>query len=382
MKIVTIIGARPQFIKAAVVSREINSFNKNAPNQISEILVHTGQHYDENMSQIFFDEMEIPRPNYNLAIGSGNHGQQTASMLTEIEKVLLTEKPDLVVVYGDTNSTIAGSLAASKLHIPIAHVEAGLRSYNRKMPEEINRILTDHCSSILLCPTQKAIDNLKDEGLPNSQLPNVELLHSGDVMNDAAIFYAKKANSQEWLAKNQLTSKKYFLATIHRAESTDNEEKLEKILKTLEKIGKMHFPVVWPMHPRTKNFMKNSQKLSKWLTKSSSGLKLISPLGYLDMVVAEKNSRLILTDSGGVQKEAFFHSVPCVTMRTETEWVELVESGWNKIVGLLPDSILKGFEEMFNKDISQLKKPDFYGSGTAGKRIVKAIVEYLEKGQK
>lgn len=319
MKFVSIVGARPQFIKAAVLSRELRK-------QHTEILVHTGQHYDENMSDIFFQEMEIPKPDYNLNIGSGSHGEQTGAMLEGIEKILLQEKPDWCLVYGDTNSTLAGALAASKLHIKIAHVEAGLRSFNRRMPEEINRVLTDHVSDLLLCPTQTAVENLEMEGITKG----VHL--SGDVMYEALMWAVEKAkNSSKILQDLDSTPKTYLLATVHRAENTDNPEKLKNILDAFDQINEV---IIWPVHPRTR---KKIQELN-WQPRNH--LKLIEPIGYLDMALLETNASVIVTDSGGVQKEAYWLQVPCVTLREETEWVETVESGWNKIVGNIESKII------------------------------------------
>ncbi len=324
MKFVSIVGARPQFIKAAVLSRELRK-------QHIEILVHTGQHYDANMSDVFFQEMEIPKPVYNLNIGSGNHGEQTGAMLEGIEKVLLQEKPDWCLVYGDTNSTLAGAIAASKLHIKIAHVEAGLRSFNRRMPEEINRVLTDHISDLLLCPTQTAVENLKLEGITKG----VHL--TGDVMYEALMWAIEKAKkSSKILQELNLIPKNYLLATVHRAENTDNPERLKNILDAFNQLNKI---IIWPVHPRTR------KKLKEINWKPKNHLKLIEPVGYLDMVQLESNASLIITDSGGIQKEAYWLQVPCVTLREETEWVETVESGWNKLVGSGINEIVIGIRK-------------------------------------
>ncbi len=342
MKIITIVGARPQFIKAAAVSRMLRSTEG-----VKEILVHTGQHYDANMSDVFFEELEIPRPDYNLGIGSGTHGAQTGKMLEAIEKVLLEEKPDWVLVYGDTNSTLAGALAAVKLHIPVAHVEAGLRSFNRHMPEEINRVLTDHASDLLFAPTKTAVINLRHEGIPEERIKLV-----GDVMYDAALFYGKRAERQsQILNKLGLKPKGYVLATVHRAENTDDPVRLKVIFDALCEIAR-EIKVVLPLHPRTREALIKSGIYDK----VASGICLTEPVGYLDMVMLEKNACLIATDSGGVQKEAFFYRVPCVTLREETEWVELVELGWNLVVppfsvGEIADAVrsrlgsFKGVEE-------------------------------------
>ena len=311
MKIVSIVGARPQFVKAAVLSRELRKDH-------TEILVHTGQHYDTNMSDVFFKELEIPTPDYNLNIGSGNHGEQTGAMLKGIEEVLLKEKPDWCLVYGDTNSTLAGALAAVKLHIKVAHVEAGLRSFNLRMPEEINRVLTDHISDLLLCPTQTAVDNLKNEGISQG----VHLV--GDVMYEALMWAVEKARIHSSILTDlNLTPKKYLLATVHRAENTDDPERLSKILSAFNQIPE---PLIWPVHPRTR------KKLEERNWQPGDHIQLIDPLGYLDMVQLEENAHKIITDSGGIQKEAFWLRVPCITLRDETEWVETIECGCNILV--------------------------------------------------
>ena len=323
MKIATIIGARPQFIKAAMVNKAVQKHNMESKcPAITEIIVHTGQHYDDNMSAVFFRELNIPEPDLNLGIGSGPHGQQTGQMLIRIEEVLLSEKPDLVIVYGDTNSTLAGALAAAKLKIPIAHVEAGLRSFNREMPEEYNRVLTDHCSDLLFCPTQTAVQNLKHEGISKG----VYLV--GDVMCDSVLHNLKLAEKNSCiLEKLDLKPKKYALATIHRAENTDEPKKLKSIFYALDKIAQNGWHVIVPLHPRTQKKLNNSE------TYQLNDLVLIEPLSYLDMLLLEKQAKVILTDSGGVQKEAYWFEVPCVTLRNETEWVETVETSWNYLAG-------------------------------------------------
>lgn len=315
MKIVTIIGARPQFIKAAVVSNALRSMAG-----VKEILIHTGQHFDDNMSQVFFDDLEIPKPEYNLGIFGGMHGAQTGRMLESIENVLLQEKPNVVLVYGDTNSTLAGALAATKLHIPVAHVEAGLRSFNRRMPEEINRIVSDHISDILFVPTSTGIKNLQKEGVSEQKLYLV-----GDVMYDAALHFGRKAErTSSILDQLKISTNRYILATIHRAENTDTPHLIHAILDGLMQVAH-DIPVIFPMHPRTRNVIDGDINLLKL----ANTLHIIDPVGYLDMIMLEKNARLIATDSGGVQKEAFFYGVPCVTLRNETEWVELVDLNWN-----------------------------------------------------
>jgi UDP-GlcNAc3NAcA epimerase len=313
VKILTVIGARPQFIKAAAVSR---AFGRQR--DLDEVIVHTGQHFDANMSKVFFDELAIPAPKHQLDIHGGGHGQMTGRMLEAIERTMVAEKPDAVLVYGDTNSTLAGALAAAKLHIPVAHVEAGLRSFNRRMPEEINRVLTDHVSALLFCPTTASVRNLVAEGITRGTH------HVGDVMYDATIFARASAlQGSRILETLMLEPKAYALATVHRAENTGDEASLRKVLAHLEKVGH-EMPVVWPVHPRTKAVMAQ-------LGLAPKGLVLVDPLGYLDLQRLLADAVSVHTDSGGLQKEAYFHRVPCVTLRTETEWVETIEAGWNRL---------------------------------------------------
>ncbi len=365
MKIVTIIGARPQFIKASTVTRAIAKYNRGKAKkaQITEVILHTGQHYDEAMSSIFFRELEIPKPKYNLNIGSGTHGVQTGQMLAGIEKVLIKEKPNWVLVYGDTNSTLAGALAAAKIHIPIVHVEAGLRSFNRRMPEEINRIVADLLSSFLFCPSQVAVDNLAREGI----IKNVFIV--GDVMVDALCFASEKsARHARVLRKHKLQPDKYLLATIHRAENTDNRERLENIMKALSKIAKNE-TVVLPMHPRTRRLL--GDRYTSLLT-SSSSLKIIEPVGYFDIIALEKSARMILTDSGGIQKEAYWLKVPCATLRDETEWLETVDSGWNILTGANSAKIIKTVSAFK----TPVKHPMLYGNGKAAEKCLKTLLEH------
>jgi len=330
MKVVSIVGARPQFIKAAVLSRELRK-------EHTEILVHTGQHYDANMSDVFFEELGIPTPEYNLGIGSGSHGQQTGAMLATIEQVLMKEQPNWVLVYGDTNSTLAGALAAAKQHIKVVHVEAGLRSFNRAMPEEINRVLTDHISDILFCPTQTAVDNLSSEGI----LRGVHLV--GDVMQEAILWAAEQAKTRSGIKERLgLKDKNYLLATVHRAENTDNTQRLAGILEAFNSIPE---PLVWPVHPRTRKIIEELN----W--QPAPHVMLIEPVGYLDMACLEKCARLILTDSGGVQKEAMWLGVPCVTLRDETEWIETVTRGWNVLVGAHKENIVRVVRTTIDKNI-------------------------------
>jgi len=355
MKIVTIIGARPQFIKAAAVSR---AFSK--ADSIQEVIVHTGQHFDANMSKVFFDELNIPSPDYYLDVNGGNHGAMTGRMLEKIEEVLLTEQPDFVLVYGDTNSTLAGALAAKKLHIRVIHVEAGLRSFNMRMPEEINRILTDRISDILFCPTATAIQNLKEEGYKDG---TVRIVRSGDVMQDAALYYTGKLGPGEIL--KALDLKEYILCTIHRAENTDDPERLQNIVEALNEINKK-IPVLVPLHPRTNKIIDQLQL--------NVAFKTIEPVGYLDMIQLIINARLVMTDSGGLQKEAFFFRKNCVTLRDETEWIELIEHGVNVLAGSDKDRIVAAATSQLNRDSNF--DIDLYGQGKASEIIVNEILNY------
>ncbi|WP_151704137.1 non-hydrolyzing UDP-N-acetylglucosamine 2-epimerase [Nitrincola alkalilacustris] len=356
MKIITIIGARPQFIKAAVVSHTFSSM----PGNIHEVLIHTGQHYDSNMSKVFFDELNILAPSYNLAIGGGTHGQNTGRMIEKIEAVLLKERPDWVLVYGDTDSTLAGAIAAVKLHIPIAHVEAGLRSFNRRMPEELNRVLTDHTADLLFTPTDIASQNLMNEGISLRQIHQV-----GDVMYDAALFYAERAKEHSSILKQlDISSKSYVLATVHRAENTDNPIRLRSIL---DGFAASQTSIIWPLHPRTRD------KISDYSLKLPDNILIIEPLGYLDMVMLERHASVIATDSGGVQKEAYFYGVPCVTLRDETEWVELVNCGMNSLVGTDSDKIAN----LLSIPSMPVEYTDsLYGDGKASQAIASALINY------
>jgi UDP-GlcNAc3NAcA epimerase len=355
MKIITIVGARPQFIKAGALSRE---FLRHV--DIEEIIVHTGQHFDENMSDVFFGQMSIPKPKYNLAVNNMGHGAMTGQMLEKIEKVLVQENPDWVLVYGDTNSTIAGALAAKKLHIKVAHVEAGLRSFNMAMPEEINRILTDRISDLLLCPTETAVDNLNNEGYKNL---DISILKSGDVMQDAAIFYSKKEQ-----APNFRIPEEFVLSTIHRAENTDNDKRLSSILSGLNFIAKS-IPVILPLHPRTKNIINTASF-------DISNLTIVEPVGYLEMVYLLQRSKIVMTDSGGLQKEAFFFKKPCITLRDETEWVELVKGGFNTLAGANEKLIKNAFKnQSYNIDFNV----NLYGEGRACKNIVEKLYSFKKQ---
>ena len=353
MKIVTIVGARPQFIKAAPVSRVWRQ------NHI-EVLVHSGQHYDENMSAVFFRELDIPKPDYNLGIGSGSHGRQTGQMLAGIEDVLVDEKPDSVLTYGDTNSTLAGALAAIKLHIPVAHVEAGLRSFNREMPEEHNRVLTDHCSDLLFCPTQTAVDWLAQEGITTG----VHLV--GDVMYDAVLRNIELARQRSTIMTDlRLEPKDYLLATIHRPYNTDIPERLRNILSAFVSIDA---PIIFPVHPRTRQRIL-ALKLEML---EGSNIQMVEPVGYLDMLMLEQNARFILTDSGGVQKEAYFMAVPCITLRPETEWVETVDTGWNLVVDADPERIVEATNG--HRWPTDTPRPIF-GDGRAAEKIVNVLAD-------
>jgi len=362
VRIVTIVGARPQFIKAAPVSRAIAERDKRLSNcTIVEKIVHTSQHYDENMSKTFFDELKIPRPHYNLGVGSDTHGAQTGKMLEKIEQVLLKEKPDWCLVYGDTNSTLAGALASAKLHISVAHVEAGLRSFNRRTPEEINRVATDHLSSFLLCPTYAAITNLEAEGITQG------VYQVGDVMYDSVLFNIRLAERSSFIMQRLgLTTKSFYLATIHRAENTDDHTRMNGILAAFARLKK---PIILPLHPRTK------KALGSDLGKIGTSIRVIEPVSYFDMLILEKNARVILTDSGGVQKEAYWFRVPCVTLRDETEWVELVHAGWNAIVGSEPTKIQAAVAEAEKKVDRGIPdgSPDLYGKGHSAERIVSLL---------
>lgn len=355
-KLITIVGARPQFVKAAVVSREISDNNS----AIKEIIVHTGQHFDNNMSEVFFEELKIPKPNYNLEIGGGTHGQNTGRMIEKIEEVLIKEKPDCIVVYGDTDSTLAGAIAAVKLHIPIAHVEAGLRSFNNFMPEEINRIITDRISEILFTPSSFATQNLINEGISKDKIHQV-----GDIMYDAAKYYSSIYDHNNILVnKFNLSPQNYHLATIHRAENVDNRNIIFEIIKGF---GKSNQKIVWPIHPRTK------KRIEDFGIEIPSNIIVLPPLGYLDMILLEKNAKSIITDSGGVQKEAFFHGVPCITVRNETEWIELVELGFNKLINVDANAIAKCIIEFCPTFVTS----NIYGDGNTSKKIVNLINNIL-----
>ena len=363
MRIATIVGARPQFVKAAAVSAALRTFAS-----VDEQIIHTGQHYDENLSQLFFKELQIPEPTYNLEIGSLGHGAQIGRMLEALERVLIKTKPDGVIVYGDTNSTLAGALAAAKLCLPLAHIEAGLRSYNRAIPEETNRVLTDHCSDLLFAPTTTAVENLRKEGVPEDKLHFV-----GDVMYDVALKYGDKAEkSSDVLARAGLERSGYVLATIHRPSNTDNGTRLRIIMSALMQLSR-ELPVVLPLHPRTRKSLIREHLLEA----VSAKLHVIEAVGYLDMVTLEKNACLIATDSGGVQKEAFFYHVSCVTLREETEWPELLELGCNR---LAPPTTVFGMLSALRKGLEPLPPIDVnpYGDGRSASRIADILVQRFE----
>lgn len=360
MKVLSIVGARPQFVKAAPVTKELRKNHE-------EILIHTGQHYNDNMSKVFFDELYIPQPDYNLAVGSGSHAVQTGKMLEKLEEIILNEHPDMVIVYGDTNSTLSGALATVKLQIPLIHIEAGLRSFNREMPEEINRVITDHVSTILFAPTQTAVDHLSREGITR----NVVL--SGDVMYDAILDNSGIADEKSnILSQLKVTSGNYLLATIHRPANADNRENLESILEAFAASGER---IIFPAHPRTQKLLLD-HGLRDLVTRNTK-LHIVNPLGYLDFLKLEKNARIILTDSGGIQKEAFFLKVPCVTMRTETEWVETVDDGWNIITGSDTDKIISAIKTLTPPETQS--RP--FGDGRAAVKIVAYLEKWLEESR-
>lgn len=362
MKIVTIVGARPQFVKAAAFSKAFRKEN-------TEILVHTGQHYDPSMSDVFFEELKIPKPDYNLEIGSGSHGMQTGRMLEKIEEVILIEKPDGILVYGDTNSTLAGALAASKLNIPVFHIEAGLRSYNMTMPEEQNRILTDHISKYLFCPTNTAVENLKKEGVVKGVFQVGDIMYD-TVLNNLEISEEKYSNGR-WLDELKkdnlempdLELKKYYLATIHRPVNTDDPKSIKKIFTSFNKLDK---PVLLPLHLRTVNLIKD-------LDLSYENIIVVKPIGYLLMLYVLKNAYLAITDSGGLQKEAYFVKVPCVTLREETEWVETLENGWNVLSKIDENAIISAINRPL--DFLNLEQPLHFGDGMSAKKMVEIITK-------
>ena len=379
-KIITVIGARPQIIKAAAISRAIKN---NFSDKILEVIVHTGQHYDENMSQIFFEELEIPFPNYNLNVGSGSHGEQTAKMLEGLENIYVQEKPDAVIVYGDTNSTIAAALAAVKIHIPVIHIEAGLRSFNKAMPEEINRIACDHMSTLLFTPSETGHRNLLHEGIKNDQneattIDNPKIYLCGDIMYDNSLYFSVMSEQKSKILKElEITTDEFILCTIHRDTNTDDKSNLNAIFRALVRIQKTsNLKIVLPLHPRTKEKL-NSQLDENLLTEinQNKNFKIIPPTGFLDIISLEKNARLIITDSGGLQKEAFFFQKPCVILREQTEWIEIVENGNALIAGANELKIISSIETLIKK--TDFTYPNLYGDGNAANFICKKITEEL-----
>jgi UDP-GlcNAc3NAcA epimerase len=381
MKIVTIIGARPQIIKAAALSRAIK---EHFAEKISEIIVHTGQHYDENMSQVFFEELGIPQPNYNLNVGSGSHGKQTAAMISGIEEILVKEKPNAIVLYGDTNSTLAGAVAASKIHVPVVHIEAGLRSFNKAMPEEVNRILCDHVSTLLFSPTLTGYNNLVNEGFKEMNLPpysanNPKIYHSGDVMYDNSMHFASVAEKKtNVIGANNLQKGKFILATIHRNNNTDEPVRLNALFRSLNDISNENdLDVILPLHPRTSKLLETNLDPSLLkAVRSNSKFKIIAPASFLEMIALEKNCAIVMTDSGGVQKEAFYFERPCIILRPETEWVELVECG----AAIVTDADEKRIKNAFGKlySATNLSYPKLYGDGKAAQFICGELLQHLK----
>ncbi|MBR5631341.1 MAG: UDP-N-acetylglucosamine 2-epimerase (non-hydrolyzing) [Bacteroidales bacterium] len=383
MKLVTIIGARPQIIKAAALSRAIRN---HYADQIQEVIVHTGQHYDDNMSQVFFDELQIPRPDYNLHVGSASHGVQTARMTEGIEALLIKEQPDFIVLYGDTNSTLAGAVAAAKIHVPIVHIEAGLRSFNKSMPEEINRIVCDHCSTLLFTPTKAGLENLKREGFPVDgsgvstssttaapTIDNPKVYHCGDIMYDNSLHFADIAEEKtDIIRRLELVGKPFILATIHRDSNTDHPERLSAIFDALIELSKEN-QIVLPLHPRTAKLLKtNLSNEKQTLIFSSANIKLIPPVSFLEMIALERHAQLVMTDSGGVQKEAYFFKKPCIILRPETEWVEIVQTG-NAILADADESRIMQAWAHF-KDCPPTTFPEIFGDGHAAEFMLKQML--------
>jgi UDP-GlcNAc3NAcA epimerase len=380
IKIVTIIGARPQIIKAAALSRAIKL---KFEGQIQEVIVHTGQHYDENMSQVFFDELSIPAPNYNLSVGSGSHGKQTASMIIGIEEILEKEKPNAIVLYGDTNSTLAGGIAASKIHVPVVHIEAGLRSYSKAMPEEVNRIMCDHVSTLLFSPTKTGYDNLIKEGFnPNSLAPhncdNPKIYHCGDVMYDNSLYFSNVAEQKVNVENNYgVANNNYILATIHRNNNTDEPTRLTDLFTALNEISLSNtISIILPLHPRTAKLLdKNVEQSVLDSVKGNTLFKIVAPASFLEMTALEKNAFMVITDSGGVQKEAFYFNKPCIILRPETEWIELVNCGAAIIADANKEKIVSAFNHF--KTIEKLEFPSFYGNGQAAEFICKELIKHV-----
>ncbi len=388
MKLVTIIGARPQIIKAAALSRAIRN---HYADQIQEVIVHTGQHYDDNMSQVFFDELQIPRPDYNLHVGSASHGVQTARMTEGIEALLIKEQPNFIVLYGDTNSTLAGAVAAAKIHVPIVHIEAGLRSFNKSMPEEINRIVCDHCSTLLFTPTKAGLENLKREGFPVDEsgvstlrraqgsttaaptIDNPKVYHCGDIMYDNSLHFADIAEEKtDILQRLELVGKPFILATIHRDSNTDHPERLGAIFDALIELSKEN-QIVLPLHPRTAKLLKTNLSNEKQaLVFSSANIKLIPPVSFLEMIALERHAQLVMTDSGGVQKEAYFFKKPCIILRPETEWVEIVQTGNAILADADEGCIMEAWQHFKNNPPTAF--PEIFGDGHAAEFMLDKII--------
>jgi UDP-GlcNAc3NAcA epimerase len=383
IKLLNIVGARPQIIKASAISRAIRKYYSE---EITEILVHTGQHYDKEMSEVFFDELEIHKPGYNLGVGSARHGKQTAMMITGIEEVLLKEKPDGVVLYGDTNSSLAGALAASKLHFPVIHIEAGLRSFNKTMPEELNRIMSDHASTLLFAPTNAAFKNLMNEGFrpensPPYTIDNPKIYLTGDIMYDNTLHFAGLAEKKKAKLLDQLSLVRdnFILVTIHRDTNTDDIERLRRILMTLKTLSlQRQITLVMPLHPRTTISLKNNLKEVFSELSKCNNIKIIPPVSFLEMILLEKNCRMIITDSGGVQKESHFFKKPCIVLRKETEWIELVNNGTARLVDADPELLKQVFNELIDSH-AELEYPGFYGNGKTAEFILSEILLMFEK---
>jgi UDP-GlcNAc3NAcA epimerase len=383
LKLVNIVGARPQIIKASAISRAIRL---HFSDRITEIIIHTGQHYDKELSEVFFDELEIHKPDYNLGVGSARHGRQTSMMITGIEEVLLKEKPDCVLLYGDTNSTLAGALAASKLHFPVVHIEAGLRSFNKTMPEELNRIMSDHSSTLLFAPTNAAFKNLMHEGFrpensPPYTMDNPKIYLTGDIMYDNTLFFAELAEKKKasFLSDLLLERDKFILATIHREANTDDISRLDAILKTLISLAEEYsVKFVMPLHPRTTISLKTKLEPLYNEILNSKYIKILPPVSYLEMTLLEKTSKMIITDSGGVQKESHFFKKPCLVLRKETEWIELVKNGTAVLVDADIEKIRKEFGRFINNG-SGLEYPGFYGDGKSAEFILNEILMMFEQ---
>jgi UDP-GlcNAc3NAcA epimerase len=379
IKIVTVIGARPQIIKAAALSRAIK---KKFADKIQEIIIHTGQHYDDNMSQVFFDELDVPKPDFNLNVRLPSHGEQTGAMIIGIEKIIVAEKPDCIIMYGDTNSTLAAAIAAAKVYVPIIHIESGLRSFNKLMPEEVNRIMCDHVSSLLFCPTKTAYDNLLKEGFKeNNPAPysinNPKIYHCGDVMYDNSIYFSEVAEKKSTILKDKgLNPDQYILVTIHRNNNTDDPSRLRSIFSALKKIAeKKKTQLVIPLHPRTAKQLEQIPELYA-AVKAEPLIKILPPVSFLEIICLEKNAKLVITDSGGVQKEAFFFKKPCIILRSETEWIELTACGAAQLTDANETGILNAVDHFFDK--TDLLFPAFFGDGKAAEFICQEILTYIK----